>query len=363
MPSLLNILGLGNGKAGTNTPMGPNPAPKKGEGLAPDPPSVFYGSKSPKKGKRLAPDPPSVFYGSKSPKIGKGLAPDPPASLDVKLPVKVETPEPPQPKQGPGEIFTLGKGSIEPSTPISAAPKNPAAGPGHIGFFHNILTTTAASIPKGAQWLVYFTDLQKNILPGIKSALTMESKTWQIEKASQAITGNLFQKTQGCVFCQAIGLPGEDLTVNPAGNITTNSLMRSYVGEGRTQWPVMRMSFMDTNVSFVDSFLRAWVISTGQHGLIARDRGTAESYRTDMICYKIGTFTVANKPTIIAQYNFYDICCVSVNEEEYTYEAATSYSKREAKFLYNHYSVDTVTNNVDFLGAPTKIKVAPKFPF
>ena len=266
----------------------------------------------------------------------------------------------------PAGLTTAVMGPVPAATTLTPPPAPPppaSAGNGHIGFFHDILTTPAGSLPKGAQWLVYFEDLQTNILPGIKSALEMEFKTWQIERATQAITDDLFQKQQGCVFCQAIGLPGEDLTVNPAGNINTNSLMRSYVGEGRTQWPVMRMSFMDTHISFVDSFLRAWVIATGNHGLIARDRGGVDSYRTDVKCHKLGTISADKPPNILATYTFYDICCVSVNEEEYTYEAVTTFPKREAKFLYNHYSIDTVTDNADFLNNSTKVTTKPRFPF
>jgi len=262
----------------------------------------------------------------------------------------------------PAGVTTAVMGPI-PATTATLAPPPASAGNGHIGFFHDILTTTAASIPKGAQWLVYFENLQTNILPGIKSALEMESKTWQIQKATQAITDDLFQKQQGCIFCQALSIAGETLTVNVAGNISTNSLMRSYVGEGRTQWPEMRMSFMDTNVSFIDSFLRPWVIATGNHGLVARHRGSAESYRTDVKCHKLGTINANKPPNIIATYTFYDVCCVSVNDEEYTYEAATTYPKREAKFLYNHFSVDTVTDNDNFLSNPHKVKTEEGFPF
>ncbi len=239
---------------------------------------------------------------------------------------------------------------------------NPTLTKEYIPFFHNVLTTPAGALPRGAQWIVAFHNLQANILPGIKTALEYESKTWAIEAASKAITNDLFQKNSGCIFCQAIGLPGESLTANPAGNVVSNSFVRSYVAEGRTQWPEMRMSFLDTNISFADSFLRAWVISTGMHGMLARDRGGNESYRTDVTCYKLGSKKASLPPTILAKFEFFDVCCISVNEEEYTYEPSTSYSKREAKFIFNHYLVDTVSDN-DFLTNSTKVRNTSGFPY
>ena len=66
-----------------------------------------------------------------------------------------------------------------------------------IPYFYQILNTPAASLPKGAQWVVAFEDLNR-ILPGIKQALTYEGKDWQIAKAAEIITSDNFQKTSGC---------------------------------------------------------------------------------------------------------------------------------------------------------------------
>lgn len=219
---------------------------------------------------------------------------------------------------------------------------------GFISYFHHILSTPGGSIPKGAQWLVAFENLG-GLMSGIETAVKREGKPWMIDTASKAIIGETFQENSGCVFCQAIALPGEKLTTNPAGNITNGAFGRAYVGEGRDQWPQMRMSFLDTNISFVDNFLRAWVLSTGNHGLIARYPWSAENYRTNIICWKLGSYSPTTPPTILQKTIFYDACCVSVSEEEYTYEATTAPVRREAQFIYNYYSIDTQADNDLFL--------------
>jgi hypothetical protein len=239
---------------------------------------------------------------------------------------------------------------------------NPTATKEYIPFFHEVLTSPAGSLPKGAQWIVMFEDLQGTIMPGIKTALENENQKWGIERAAMAITNPLFQKNSGCIFCQAIAVPGETLTTNAAGNIVSGAFLRSYVNEGRNQPPEMRMSFLDTNVSFADNFLRSWAISTANFGMLARSRWSEENYRTNAYCYKLGSFAHDKPPTILMKVSFIDICCTSVSEEEYSYELATSYSKREAKFIYNHYSIDTESDNDDFLNNATQTKSAPKSP-
>lgn len=209
-------------------------------------------------------------------------------------------------------------------------------------FLSNVLNTPAGSLPKGAQWIVSFDNLVGHILPGIQLALTQEKKQWAIQGAASVVTSDAFQKSSGCIYCQAIDLPGESLVVNPEGNIMSNAFLRSYVGGGRNQYPQMRMTFLDTNVSFCENFLRPWVIATGAFGLIARDRLDTKNYRTDLVCYKLGTYAPADKPEILMKMTFYDICCVSVSDEAYTYQPVVgSPSVREAEFVFNYYSIET----------------------
>lgn len=209
-------------------------------------------------------------------------------------------------------------------------------------FFDNVLKTPAGSLPKGAQWVIAFDDLAGNIIPAISLALRYEKKDWQIESAAGIVTSESFQTTNGCVFAQAIDLPGESLVVNPEGNIMSNSLLRSYVGQGRNQFPAMRMTFLETNASFVDNFLRPWVIATGMFGLLAREPGDTKNYRTNLVCYKLGTLSQSEAPIPLMEIVFYDVCCVAVSNEEYNYAPlAGQPTMREAQFVYNYYTINT----------------------
>jgi hypothetical protein len=216
----------------------------------------------------------------------------------------------------------------------------------YIAFFHNILTTPAGSLPKGALWIVAFEDLTNRIVnKGIKTALTYENKPWAIDQAAAVIASDAYQKNSGCIFCQAIDLPGEGTSVVPGGNIEANAFIRSYVGNGRQQFPEMRMTFLDTNVSFVDNICRPWSIATATFGLFAQPSYSDKNYRTNLYCWKLAAHEPEKPPVVTLSMTFYDICCINVNNEEYNYRPSTSPVEREARFIYNYYSVNTQSDS------------------
>jgi len=214
-------------------------------------------------------------------------------------------------------------------------------------FLLGFLSRPASAIAKGAQWVVTFETRKKplkdTIFPAIRLAYTYEPNTWNTEDSASKILEEFYQKDRGCLFCQAIGLPGESMNANVEGNIVSNAFIRSYVGAGRNDFPIMRMTFLDTNISFSDSFLRGWALATANFGMIARSDDDVRNYRTDIMCYKFAI--TPDGPFIIQTMTFKDACCIGVSEEEYQYTPATSPVLREARFVYNSYSIDTVSGN------------------
>lgn len=229
-------------------------------------------------------------------------------------------------------------------------------------FIESVLSSKHGAIPRGSLWIAAFEDLPNKILPGIKLALSYEpgpkiesgdsggeSLSWSISKAAGLIAASTYQETAGCVLCQAIDIPGETIQVNAGGNIVTNSFIRSYVGGGRADFPEMRMTFLDTNLSFADNVLRPWSISTATFGMVARDPSSSENYRTNLTCWQLTPYSSKlSSPTVIKTITFYGVCCVSVNNEELNYYPATEAVEREAKFVYHYYTVNTTSDN-DFI--------------
>jgi hypothetical protein len=206
-------------------------------------------------------------------------------------------------------------------------------------FLSTFLNKPASTILKAGKWAVFFDNLKETILPGIIEAYKGEpTQSWNVEKAANTILTKDYQNTHGCLFCQAISIPGEGSTPVPEG-IKYNSYIRSYVGAGRNDFPLMRMSFLETNVSFADSFLRGWALATSKFGMIARSG--VKKYRTNMSCYR---YTISPQGISISQkMRFEGICCINVDELEYNYDHPTVVTKRNAQFVYHNYYMDNVT--------------------
>lgn len=217
-------------------------------------------------------------------------------------------------------------------------------------FLSTFLSKPASSIPKGAQWAVLFESLESDILPAIKRAYEFEpdAKEWKTAKAANAILTSEYQENKGCLFCQAIGIPGEGTDASVPQNIKHNSYIGSYVGGGRNVFSPMRMTFIDTNISFCDSFLRGWAIATAAFGMVARSGN--KNFRTDMTCWKFGITPTG--PIVLQTISFKGICCISVSEEEYNYRPMTAPVEREARFVYHSYSINNEESEVLINASP-----------
>lgn len=250
-------------------------------------------------------------------------------------------------------------------------------------FLKSFIGRPASSIPKGAQWAISFFDLQETILPSIKEAYKLEPQPWQIdEKSVKSILHEDLQGKRGCLFAQAISLPGESHQTNTAGNIQSNALIRARVGGGRNEFGLLKITFLETNVSFVDSFLRGWALATANFGMIARNPTDPLNYRTTLMCNKFGIDV--NGPFVTQQITFEGVCCTSVTNEEYNYTPLAGQPiLREAEFVFNSYSIDTTTipsiiatnpyvegesavtitsNSVNYPGGPSMAVAVPTAP-
>lgn len=210
-------------------------------------------------------------------------------------------------------------------------------------FLSNFLTRPATAIPKGAQWLIGFENLN-SLLDVIDKAYEYEpqSKFWNTRSSAEIIIKPEFLEQRGCFFAQAIQLPGEKIQTNTEGNIVSNALLRARVGAGRTDFDALKITFLETNVSFADAFLRGWSLATANFGLIARKPDDPLQYRTTLHCYRLGTYSVDEEPAILQRMRFEGVCCVSVSDEEYNYAPLNgTATMREAEFVFNSYSIDS----------------------
>jgi len=222
---------------------------------------------------------------------------------------------------------------------------------GQIPFFlENVLSTPAGALPKGAQWVLRFIGDTlsttgkpdyKGILPvnAIKAGVSYEPNAWQIQNALDIVVNNeAYQTTKGCMFAQAVQIPGEGNQVNAEG-IMQNGFIRGTVGAGREAYNGMQIVFLETNVSFVDNVIRPWTIATSHLGMIAR-KGDL-NYRSTIQVWKLGVTDPSVPAVILQEYLFYGACPITIDGEEYNYSQTSAAINRNTTFTYYYYTLNS----------------------
>lgn len=227
---------------------------------------------------------------------------------------------------------------------------------GQIPFFlEYFLSKPASALPKGSQWVLTFDgafnpkrgaqDYPEPLpVQAILNTIKYEPRQWAIEDSLRTTLGDDYQKTKGCLFARAVQIPGENNVANPEG-IQQGGYIRSYIGQGRDPFEPLKVTFLETNVSFVDNVIRPWVITTAYLGMIARS-GAEKNYRCNISVYKLGVISPQQTPFVLQKYTFYGICPISISGEEYNYTQTSSPINREVTFVYHYYSLDSNTNNI-----------------
>jgi hypothetical protein len=223
-------------------------------------------------------------------------------------------------------------------------------------FLENFLSKPASALPKGAQWVLNFEGCRveskqgqslnrdySEILPvqAIKKGIQYEPAKWDIERGLSTLIDDKEYYDRGCMFVQAVQIPGESTTTNPEG-LQTNGYIRSVVGGGRDSFQGLQIIFLETNVSFVDNIVRPWVVATSNLGLIAR-KGS-DNYRCTISVYKLGVISADTPPFVLQKFTFFGACPVSVSGEEYNYSQTNSAINRETNFIYHYYNVENLSN-------------------
>jgi hypothetical protein len=212
---------------------------------------------------------------------------------------------------------------------------------GQIPFFlSNVLSTPAGALPKGAQWVLWFQgdpDYTEVVpVEAIKAGISFEPNTWEIDSALKIALQDQYHKTKGCMFAQAVQIPGEGNQVNTEG-IMLNGYIRGTVGAGREAYNGMQIVFLETNVSFVDNVIRPWTIATSHLGMIARSGKL--NYRCKISAWKLGVTSPGEPPIVLQEYTFYGACPITIDGEEYNYSQTSAAINRNTTFTYYYYKL------------------------
>jgi hypothetical protein len=207
-------------------------------------------------------------------------------------------------------------------------------------FLSLYLSRPGSALPKNALWVVSFEGLT-DIKEALKETAKYEPSKWILDNSLNLYIGN-DDYTKTCFFVQAVSVPGEQAIVVPEG-IQQNAFLRTPVGSGRSEYSGLQMTFLDSNINFVDGIIRPWIITTARLGMIARSKSN-EQYRQKVRVVKLGTFS-RTAPTILQEYTFTGVCPINVASEEYNYTGSSSPTYREVTFSFLSYKLHIKGNS------------------
>ena len=193
-------------------------------------------------------------------------------------------------------------------------------------WFYNVILTSANSVPIQSQWIAFFTnpvDLNRAAQVG-----GLENGVGYYTLAVGAAI-NTAQGGMGALFANSVTIPSEGMGASKLGP-EGSGMLKGSISNGRMEMENLKISFLDTNMSFCDYNLRPWAIYASHRSLKDPDVKTTI---TIIQLAKSG----AGKPMLPrAIWTFHDACPVSIASEEFNY-GQDKVVGRQVEFSYNYY--------------------------
>ena len=212
----------------------------------------------------------------------------------------------------------------------------------HIPYFNKMLCQWAYNVPMRFSWVMIINAHNRNYLINkIKNVVpNYEPPGWNISSMTDATWTTATQDVVGCIFAQAVGIPGEDIKVDYAGITegSNNGFINAPIINGRSNFEQLTTGFLETNKSFVDGVIRPWAILAAHEGLIATPRD--KSIKADIFIYQLARNGECSPNIIRKAYIFKDCVPVNIGKEEMEYSSSSDFPKMHANFVYNSYSID-----------------------
>lgn len=143
----------------------------------------------------------------------------------------------------------------------------------------------------------------------------------------------------------SINLPGESVATGRVGftgdNTIYGGLLSAPVLRGRQNLNNLDITFIETNDSLLDYFLRPWVVAASQFGLFSRRKNSPQNLKTEiMVTFfskktKNNDTTPAERKTLV----FYDAVPVEVGGYEAAYGKSVGVRTTKTSWIYSYYQV------------------------
>lgn len=215
-------------------------------------------------------------------------------------------------------------------------------------YFYNAFLTTANSLPINSLWIAF---IDKVPIEHINNTLTkFENFQNSINISNTRVAANYESKRNrgGLIIAQSVKLTGEGFDTKRLGyNSNSPGFIKGIVGDGRKDMTTLSMSFLETNVSFVDYVLRPWLIAATHKSL--KD----PNLKTNITVWHLSKMG-PRKNMVKRKVTVYQNCVpVSIDDQEYNYTGGDVYLKRNVDFAFEKYYIDELDSTLlNLIGKP-----------
>ena len=196
-------------------------------------------------------------------------------------------------------------------------------------FYQNLLTTANAPA-MNSLWLVFIQDL-----PSYDILLNHKDKdnsgmyySWYQKAAQEGL------RPRGIILAQGVIHVG-DGTKFPREGYQNTGLWKGILSNGRNDIEQLQISFLETNLSFVDYALRPWAIAVAHEGL------TNPLVKANNITVwhlaKMGAGVNFARRKVITYHNCFP---TSIDSQEYNYKGDDMAVQRKVSFGFTHYTME-----------------------
>lgn len=220
-----------------------------------------------------------------------------------------------------------------------------------------------SDLPLKFLWTVNFstrsgsstTELGNNISRVLSKYERRDSRSWKIN-SNQLVNQSDPSGSFGLLVAQNIAFPSESFRISTQGTEEMGGFIKGYVGSERAEYGSgnkLDITFLETNVDIVDSFIKPWIIACSHRGLI-EDGNSQEDIKCNItidLFTRDKTSYYNNRDSYIPfdskleprkRIEFYNAVPYSVEGDQISYgELTESDWKKTVAFAFSHYSIVT----------------------
>lgn len=224
---------------------------------------------------------------------------------------------------------------------------SPSLFQGNLTKFHQMLCQCATTIAQPYMWVVVLNAqnlsyLKSQLISTIPDFETTAAPKWNSSSAINSTWTSDTQDVIGCVFAQAVKIPGETVNIEHVGIVegSRRGFINAPIATGRADFEPLEISFLETNQSFSDGVIRPWSTLVNHRGLIATN--SSASIKANITVYQLGKAGEQSPNFPRKIWTFQDCAPVNVASTDLSYQAGEVH-KHQTSFVYNSYSLQTTS--------------------